>query len=299
MPPRANWKGYLRLSLVTCPIGLFPATSNQEKISFHLLNKKTGHRLKQQYVDAETGAAVPREEQVKGYEVDKDEYIIVTEEELAAIEIESSHTIDIESFVERAEVDPIYLDQSYFIVPEDKAGQEAFAVIREAMRQRGVAGVARIVLHGRERAILIEPRSKGFFGTTLHHNYEVRRGEAYFEDIPDLKIGKELLDLASHIIDTQKAPFEPEKFVDRYQESVLDLIRSKQAGKPARAAHVSRPDNVINLMEALRRSLGPEESSERKTSKEQAAPPKSGRRMVRAASSSKPARSKTRVKKAG
>ena len=192
MPPRANWKGYLKLSLVSCKVALFPAASNQEKVSFHLLNSVTGNRLKQQYIDAETGEIVDREDRIKGYEIGKGDYVTVTDEELAAIEIESSHTIEIESFVPSSEVDPIYFDNRYYIAPDDQVGQEAFAVIREAMRQRKVAGIARIVLYGRERMILLEPRSTGIMGTTLHHNYEVRDEKAYFEEIPKLEIGKDL-----------------------------------------------------------------------------------------------------------
>lgn len=299
MPPRANWKGYLKLSLVTCSIGLFPATSSKEKVSFHLLNSATGHRLKQQYVDGVTNVIVPSEDRIKGYEVGKDEYVTVSEEDLAAIEIESNHTIDIENFVTRSEVDPVYLDQSYFVAPEDKVGQEAFAVIREAMRQRGVAAVARIVLYGRERLILLEPRHKGIMGTTLHPHYEVRSDLAYFEDITDLKIGEELLDLAMHIIDTKKAAFDPQTFRDRYQEAVLALIRSKQAGKPAKIAHVARPSNVINLMDALRRSLGSENRKGLESKKRRAPSPKSGGRAAGSANPSKRGQSKSRDKKAG
>ena len=233
MPPRANWKGYLKLSLVTCPVALFPATSDKEKVSFHLLNGATGHRLKQQYVDAETGTIVDREERVKGYEVGKGDYVTVSDEELAAIEIESSHIIDIESFVRKIGGGPGLFRQAAILLPQTtRSDEEAFAVIREAMRQRGVAGIARVALHGRERLILLEPRAKGMIGTTLHHNYEVRSDSVYFGDIPDLEIGKELLDLASHIIETKKASFDPEKFKDRYQEAVVDLIRSKRAGRP-------------------------------------------------------------------
>ncbi len=297
VPPRANWKGYLKLSLVTCPVALFPAASNKDKVSFHLLNGETGHRLKQQYVDSETGEIVDRENRVKGYEVGKSDYVTVSDEELAAIEIESSHTIDIESFVPKSDVDPVYFDNRYFIAPDDKIGQEAFAVIREAMRQRGVAGIARVALHGRERLILLEPRAKGIMGTTLHHNYEVRSDSADFADIPDLDISKELLDLASHIIETKKASFDPEKFRDRYQEAVVDLIHSKRAGRPVQVTHVPRPGNVINLMDALRRSLGPEKSAqlEAKKSRPAVTKPKPGRR---AAARSKTAPSKGRIKKA-
>src|SRR6202022_5055472 len=158
MPPRANWKGYLKLSLVTCPVALSPATSDKEKVSFHLLNSTTGHRLKQQYVDTETGAIVDRENMVKGHEVGKGDYVTVSDAELAAIDVESTHTIDIENFVARSEVDPVYLDKRYFIVPADEAGQEAFSVIRKAMRQRGVAGVARVALLGGGGLILLTPR---------------------------------------------------------------------------------------------------------------------------------------------
>jgi DNA end-binding protein Ku len=295
MPPRANWKGYLKLSLVTCPVALSPATSDKEKISFHLLNSATGHRLKQQYVDTETGAIVDREDMVKGYEVGKRDYVTVSDAELTAIEIESTHTIDIENFVARSEVDPVYFDKRYFIVSDDEIGQEAFSVIREAMRQRGVAGVARVALHGRERLILLEPRAKGIIGTTLHYNYEVRSDSAYFDDIPNLEIGKEMLDLAPHIVETKKASFDPEKFKDRYQEAVVDLIRSKRAGRPVQVAHVPRPGNVINLMDALRRSLGPEKSVE--TKKPRAAATKQNPRR-RAASRSKAAPGKEHTKKA-
>jgi DNA end-binding protein Ku len=218
-------------------------------------------------VDTETGAIVDREDMVKGYEVGKGDYVTVSDAELAAIEVESTHTIDIENFVARSEVDPVYLDKHYFIVPDDEVGQEAFSVIREAMSQRGVAGVARVALHGRERMILLEPRAKGIVGTTLHHNYEVRSDSVFFEDIPILEIGKEMLDLASHIVETKEARFDPEKFKDRYQEAVVDRIRSKRAGRPVQVAHVPRPGNVVNLMDALRRSLGPEKSAQLETKK--------------------------------
>jgi DNA end-binding protein Ku len=280
MPPRANWKGYLKLSLVSCPVALFPATSASEKVSFHLLNEATGHRLKQQYVDAETGDIVEREDRVKGYEIGKGDYVVVSDEELAGIEIESSHTIDIESFVPRAEVDPIYYDNRYFLAPDDKVGEEAFAVIREAMRARGVAGIARVVLYGRERMLLLEPRSTGLMGATLHYDYEVRDDAAYFDSIPKVEIAKEMLDLASHIIDTKMARFDPTKFKDRYQDAVVDLVRAKRAGRPVEAPHAPAPSNVVNLMDALRRSLGPQSAAdgargekEKKTSEPPAAKP--------------------------
>lgn len=264
MPPRANWKGYLKLSLVSCAVALFPAASSSERVSFHLLNRATGNRLKQQYVDAETGEIVEREDRVKGYEIAKGDYITVTNEELSEIEIESTHTIDIESFVPRSEVDPVYFDSRYYIAPDDKVGAEAFAVIREAMRRKDMAGIGRVVLYGRERMVLLEPRSAGIMGTTLHYDYEVRDDAGYFESIPKREIGKEMIDLATHIIDVKSAKFAPSKFKDNYQEAVADLIRAKQAGRPIQVSQTPRTSNVINLMDALRRSLGADKDTKDK-----------------------------------
>lgn len=256
MAPRANWKGYLKLSLVSCPVALFPVASAAEKVSFHLLNPATGNRLKQHYVDAETGEPVERDEQVKGYEVSKGAYVQVTDDELAAVQIESTHTIDIEHFVPKAEIDPIYIDHHYYLAPDDKVGAEAFAVIREAMRKRDMVGIARVVLFGRERMVMLEPRAKGLMATTLHYAYEVRDDADYFDDIPKVAIGKDMLDLASHIIDTKAGAFDPSAFEDRYQDAVLALIQAKESGKAIEAPKPAEPSNVINLMDALRQSLG-------------------------------------------
>ena len=257
MAPRPSWKGYLKLSLVSCPVALYPSASSSEKVSFHMLNGETHNRLKQQYVDSETGDIVERDERVKGYEVSKGDYVIVSDDELADVKIESSHTIDIEKFVPKTEIDPLYFDNNYYLAPDDKVGEEAFAVIREAMRSRGMVGIARVVLFGKERMVMIEPRSKGMVGTTLRYAYEVRADGAYFDEIPEVDLSKELLDLASHIIDTKAGTFQPEDFKDRYQDAVVALIRAKQTGRPAPTeASESRPSNVVNLMDALRRSLG-------------------------------------------
>jgi DNA end-binding protein Ku len=258
MPPRSNWKGYLKLSLVSCPVALFSAASATEKVAFHMLNAETGNRLKQQYVDAETGDIVERDERVKGYEVAKDDYVTVTDEELDKVEIESSHTIDIQSFAARTDIDPVYFDNFYYIAPDDAVGAEAFAVIREAMRARDVVGIGRVVLYGRERMMMLEPRDKGILATSLRYAYEVRGDKAYFDEIPEVEIGKEMLDLALHIIDSKMGKFDPASFKDAYQEAVVDLIRAKRAGRPAPAPRTAAPSNVINLMDALRRSLGPD-----------------------------------------
>ena len=256
MAPRANWKGYLKLSLVSCPVALFPAVSRTERISFHLINRDTGHRLRQQYVDSVTGDIVERDEQVRGYEVGKNDYITLEESEIAEQALESTHTIDIETFVPRAEIDEVYLDSSYYLAPDDKVADEPFVVIRDAMRKADMVGLARVVLAGRERIVMIEPRDKGLLATTLHYKYEVRDEKPYFKSIPDLKLSKDVLDLAAHIIETKRGKFDPAKFEDRYQDALVGLVRAKRAGKPLPAAPQQKaPSNVINLMDALRRSV--------------------------------------------
>ena len=257
MAPRPSWKGYLKLSLVSCPVALYPAASSSEKVSFHMLNGETHNRLKQQYIDSETGDVVERDDRVKGYEVSKGDYIIVSDDDLADVKIESSHTIDIEKFVPKSEIDALYFDNNYFLAPDDKVGEEAFAVIREAMDKRKMVGIARVVLFGKERMIMLEPRSRGLVGTTLRYSYEVRAAGGYFDEIPKVDISKELLDLASHIIDTKAGTFDPSEFKDRYQDAVVELIRAKQTGHaPKTDKGAERPSNVVNLMDALRRSLG-------------------------------------------
>lgn len=256
MAPRANWKGYLKLSLVSCPVALFPATSTTERVSFHLISRESGHRLKQQYVDSVTGEIVPPEERMRGYEIAKGDYVPIEDTEIEEVRIESTHTIDIESFVPRASIDEVYLDKPYYLAPDDKVGEEAFGVIREAMRRREVAGLARVVLYGRERIVMLEPRDKGLLATTLHYAYEVRDADAYFEPIGDVKVTAEMLELAAHIIDTKKGTFEPANFKDRYQEALVDLVRAKRAGRPAPGPRVEEPSGtVINLMDALRKSI--------------------------------------------
>jgi DNA end-binding protein Ku len=254
MAPRANWKGYLKLSLVSCAVSLFPATSTSERVRFNIINRETGHRVHNQVVDAETGEEVPQEDRVKGYKVDKDSYVLVEDKELDEVALESTHTIDIESFVPRAEVDEIYLDEAYYLVPSDKVGQEAFTVIREAMQTEGLVGLARVVMYRRERLLMLEPRGKGIVGVMLRYKNEVRAEDDYFEDISNVKVPKDMLDLAVHILASKKTKFDPSKFEDRYDSALKKLIAAKQLGKKPPAAPTPGPSNVINLMDALRRS---------------------------------------------
>jgi DNA end-binding protein Ku len=256
MAPRAYWKGYLKLSLVSCPIALYPASSSSERVSFNRINRKTGNRLKQQMVDAGTAEPVDKEDIARGYEYAKGQYLIVEDDELDKIKIESTHTIDIDSFVPRAEIDDRYLASPYYIAPTDRVGQEAFSVIRDAMREEKKVGIGRVVLTRREHVVMLEPFDKGLLATTLRYPYEVREHAEYFSDIPDLKLSAEMLKLAAHIVETKAGHFEPKKFEDHYEKALIELVRSKEAGKPAAAVgEETAPPRVINLMDALRASI--------------------------------------------
>jgi len=255
MAPRAYWKGYLKLSLVSCPIALFPATSERGKISFHQLNKKTGHRIKYRKVDAESGDEVDSGDIIKGYEVGKGDYIELDPEELEAVAIDSKRTIDIDEFVPKEEIDELYLNSPYYIAPDGDVGQQAFAVIREAISKEGMVAIGKVVFTSREHIIALEARSKGLLGITLRYPYEVRNEADYFDEIPDEKIPKDMLDLASHIVKTKQGHFEPSKFEDQYEDALKELLKKKQEGKLIERPERPKPTNVVNLMDALRRSV--------------------------------------------
>lgn len=257
MAPRAYWKGYLRLSLVSCPIALYPAASSAERVSFNRINKKTGHRLKQQLVDGETGEPVEKDDIGKGYEVGKGEYLIVEDDEIEKLKIESTHTIDIDSFVPRAEIDDRYMDTPYYIAPTDKVGQEAFAVIRDVIREKGMVALGRVVLARREHVVMLEAFENGLLGTTLRYAYEVRDAKGYFDEVPELKLPKEMRDLAAHIVDSKAGHFDPAGFEDRYETALVEMLRAKQAGRVIQQPKDEpTPARVVNLMDALRASIG-------------------------------------------
>jgi DNA end-binding protein Ku len=266
--PRSNWKGYLKLSLVSASIAIYPATSSSEKVSFNRLNRKTGNRIKLQNIDAVTGETVTRDDIVKGYEVGKDQYVQVEDEELAEIAIESTHTVEIERFVPKASIDDRYRDTPYYLAPEDKVGQEVFAVIRDAMKKKKMVGIGRVVMARRERMMMLEPFGKGIMGTLLLYPYEIRSEEGVFEDIPELKLPDQMMGLAETIIDKMSGEFEPEQFEDRYENAMIELIRSKQSGlPPPKEKAPARPANVVNLMDALRRSIEGADSGQAKPAK--------------------------------
>ena len=230
MAPRANWKGFLRLSLVTCPVALYPATSDTEKVSFNQINRKTGHRIKYAKVDADTGEEVAAEDIMKGYKVDTDTYIEVSKDELDDIALESTRTIEIDEFVPKTDIDNRYLIRPYYLVPDGKVGHDAFAVIRETIRSMNKVAIGRVVLTNREHIIALEPLDKGLMGTLLRYPYEVRSEKEYFDDIQDVKITKDMLDLAKHIVEQKSGSFEPEQFEDRYESALIELINQKRNG---------------------------------------------------------------------
>jgi DNA end-binding protein Ku len=254
--PRAYWKGSLKLSLVSCPVLLYPASTSVDKTRFHMINKETGNRLKQQMVDAETGDVVESAQKGRGYELAKGKYVEIDKDELEAVQIESNHTIDIDSFVPKDEIDKRYLNHPYYIAPDGKAGIDAFAVIRDAMKESDRVALARIVLTNREHIIAIEPLGKGLLGTTLRYPYELRDEADYFDDIKNPRISKDMIELASHILQTKAAHFDPGKFKDDYENALKALVKRKAAGKPIKVAErEEKPGNVISLMDALKQSL--------------------------------------------
>ena len=260
MAPRPNWKGYLKLSLVSCPIALYPATSPGERVSFRQINKATGNRLRQQLVDDVTREPVNLEDKGRGYEVGKNQFIMIEDEELEAIQVASTHTIEIDSFVPAAQIDKRYFDSPYYIIPNDQVGQEAFAVIREAMRGKDMVALGRVVMAKRERVIALEPEGKGLLGITLRYPYEVRDSAAYFDDLPDVKVPAEMLGLAEHILDTKAADFDPSTFEDHYENALVEMLQQKQAGFVPKTEPAAPPKtNVVNLMDALKRSIAQEQ----------------------------------------
>jgi DNA end-binding protein Ku len=320
MAPRANWKGFLRLSLVTCPVALYPATSDTEKVSFNQINRKTGHRIKYAKVDADTGEEVPSEDIVKGYKVDTDTYIEVSKDELEDIALESTHTIEIDEFVPKTDIDSRYLIRPYYLVPDGKVGHDAFAVIRETIRSMNKVAIGRVVLTNREHIVALEPLGQGLMGTLLRYPYEVRSEKEYFDDIQSVKVTKDMLDLAKHIVEKKSASFEPDRFEDHYETALIDLINKKRAGiRPTAKASPKTGGNVINLMDALKRSLASERQAPAPATKAKGKQQKkriegqremllpiSGKRAkeeakaeTKAPAAKKPARSSARARKAG
>lgn len=252
--PRANWKGYLKIAELTCPVALYPAVSTSERIAFQTVNRETGHRVKRQYIDSETEEPVEPENQVKGYETGKDEYVVIEPYEIAAAIPESDKTLTVDAFIRSAEIDDVYLDQPYYLAPANAAATEVFALIREALNRGSAAAIAHTVLFRRLRTLLVRPYGRGLVAATLYFDYEVRSATEAFDEIAEIDITGEMLDLAEHIMSTKKGTFEPQPFTDRYEAALAELVRAKLEGKPLPEKKVPAAAKVIDLMDALRKS---------------------------------------------
>lgn len=265
MAPHTFWKGYLKLSLVTCPVTMRPATSESERVRFHVLNAKTGNRIISRYVDADTGRPVGEDDEVKGYPIDEDgKHVVLEDDEIEAVALESTHTINIDMFVPADSVAWVYYDKPHYLLPSDPVGEEAFAVIREAMASTKTVGISRLVLYRRERAVLLEPRGKGIVVWTLRYGDEVRPEKDYFDTIDKGKVEPDSLALVKELIDKKTVPWDPDMVSDPVQEKLLDIIsaKKKKRKRPAKAKAKpeaeEKPSNVINIMDALRKSVASE-----------------------------------------
>lgn len=255
MAARPTWHGHLKLSLVTCPVGLYTATASNARVSFNLINPKTNNRIRMIPTDPDTGP-VERSDLVKGFEVSKDEYVLFDDADFDKVKLETTHTISIDSFVDEADIDRLYWSDPFFVVPEKGVGAEAFAVIRDAMKAAGKVAIGSLVLRGRERQLALEVRGKGLVAFTLRAHDEVRDADDYFDDIPAVKADRDMVEIATRIIAQKEADFDPSTFKDRYDDALRDMIKAKQKGGKG-VVEVEEPDdtNVVDLMEALRNSL--------------------------------------------
>lgn len=256
MAPRANWRGFLKVAELACPVALYTAASTSERIAFHMLNRETGHRLQRQFVDSETGKPVERDDQVKGYETGAGDYVVLEPEEVASAVPESDKTLDVSAFIDCGDVDDVYFDKPYYLAPADRNAEEAYALIREGMRTKKVAALAQTVLFRRVRTVLIRPHGPGLIATTLNFDYEVRPAEEVFDDVPDIAIEDEMLDLAKHIIKTKRGRFDPAKFDDRYEAALAEVVKAKIEGRKVRIRREPKQEKVVDLMAALRESAG-------------------------------------------
>ena len=274
MAPRATWKGYIKLSLVSCPVRLYPATSTSERISFNQLHKDTHNRINMKPVDPEIGL-VERSDLVRGYQYEPDQYVIIEDEDLEAVRIEANHTLNIEAFVDAGEVEPLYQDTPYYLAPDGAMAEETFIVLREAMRKANKLAIARLVMSNRERVVTIGAYDKGMMVETLRMANEVRTTSAYFEDIPEQKADPEMLQLAEKLIEQKVTAFDIKNYEDRYETALQDMIKQKLKGQKPVVAAAPERGNVINLMDALKASLGegkpPAESKPKKTASKTAA----------------------------
>lgn len=256
MAPRANWKGFLKVAEVTCPVALYAATLTTKRIAFHTINRTTGHRVRRQFIDSDTGNPVEKDDQVKGYEIGPGEYVVLEPDEVAAAVPDSDKTLSISTFIRCGDIDEVYFDKPYYLAPADRHAEEAYALIREGMRERQVAALAQTVLFRRVRTVLIRAYGRGLIAMTLNFDYEVRSAKEAFDAVPEMKVKGEMLELAEHIIKTKKGKFDPSTFEDRYEAALADLVRAKLEGNKIEVPKEPKRDKVVDLMAALRESAG-------------------------------------------
>lgn len=273
MAPRANWKGFLTVAEVSCPVALYTAASTSERIAFHTLNRATGNRVRRQFIDSDTGKPVDRDDQVKGYEVGSGEYIILDPDEVAAAVPNSDKTLSVSTFIGCGDIDDVYFDKPYYLAPTDRHAEEAYALIREGMRKKMVAALAQTVLFRRVRTVLIRAHGAGLIATTLNFDYEVRSTKDAFDSVPDLKIKGEMLELAEHIIKTKSGKFNPKDYDDRYEAALAEVVKAKMEDRKIDVRKEPRQDKVVDLMAALRESaglVGKKKTASRKTANSKA-----------------------------
>lgn len=256
MNRRASWKGHLKFADFSCEIGLYAALTSSDKISFNIVNRKTGHRVERQYVDSDTGDAVDREDQVKGYELDNGDHIVIEGDEIAKLMPENDKVIRIRHFLGRSEIDKLYFDKSYYLAPTQEDGEDALTLLAKAMDDENVVALGEAVLFRRNRIVLIRPSGKALVATTLNFSYEVRSQTTVFKSIPDIEFDDEMLELAGHIIKTRAGTFNPADYSDRYNDALAELVKAKIEGREIAKQAPRRQDNIIDLKEALRRSAG-------------------------------------------
>jgi DNA end-binding protein Ku len=285
LSPRASWKGFLKIADVTVPVGLYSAASTSERIALHTINRPTGHRVRREFIDVETGKAVERDDQVKGYEVAKDEYVAVEPEEIAAIMPHGDKTLTVSAFVDLAGIDDLYFDKPYYLAPSDRSADETFALVREGMRKAKVAAVAEAVLFRRARTVLVRALDDGLAASMLNYDYEVRPAKQAFSEVPEKTITGEMLDLAIHIIKTKQGAFDPRKFEDRYEDALAELVKLKLQGKPIPKRAPAPREPTVSLLQALRESAAGAPRSGKAAAKK-----KAGRRATVKAKPAEPRR---------
>ncbi len=287
--PRANWKGFIKFGEVSCAVALYTAASSSERIAFNTLNRATGNRVRREFLDGETGDVVERDDQIKGYETENGQYVVLEPDEVAAAVPDSDKTLAIEYFIPCSEIDNVYFDKPYYLTP-DKVGTEAYVLLRDGMKKAKVAAIARTVLFRRLRTVLIRPHGKGLIASTLNFDYEVRSSQEAFEDLPDMKSDPELLEIAELIIAKKKGSFDASTFDDRYEAAVAELVTAKIEGRSLPKKKAEPESKVVDLMQALRESAGMDSRSKSKQKSAKAGSAKTKKTAAKANSKAAPTR---------